>query len=713
MLATFVGCVDSNGLKYYDCTINGRCTPVSLPSDGGFVDTGPLTSDAGPVVRAVSLLAGSVGGLGNIDGTRFESRLAFPASVVADKQGNLFIAEAANHIIRKVTPSGDVSLFAGKAGMPGDEDGQGEAARFREPFGLAIDGAGLLYVADSGNHIIRRISPNGLVVTLAGGKGLPGAVDGPDFVARFHTPYQLAIVGPGIVYVADSGNGAIRQIDAQGQVVTVAGKLGELGFADGTTVEARFNRPTSLLVASPGIIYLSDQGNHAIRRISFLTSPASVSTLAGAGGMAGFADGVGAAARFNIPFGLALMPDGSLLVGDTGNHALRLVTPSGEVSTVVGSPEREGSSDGSLTTAQLKSPAGIWVESSVAVLFADFGNHTIRRFELGKGVTTVAGSAPSSEWVDAPNSTAARFRNPSAVVALESGDLIVSDTENNCLRRVKPSGAVTTLAGRPGPAATVDGPGELARFAAPTGLAVGPQDMVYVADTNANVIRSVSSEGTVRVVAGLAGQAGSVDGPAAQAKFSVPQGVALSPAGELYVADTGNHAIRRISKDGQVSTFVGAPGTKGTADGPGTTARFSAPRALAFDQSGTLYVADTGNHSIRTVTPQGLVRTLAGKPGTAGANDGAGDIALFSGPVGLSVDDLQNVFVADPGNCAVRKVTSGGVVSTVVGLSGKCGIRTGETPTSIGRSSGLALLPDGRLAFLSESAVLTLNVLTP
>jgi sugar lactone lactonase YvrE len=232
----------------------------------------------------------------------------------------------------------------------------------------------------------------------------------------------------------------------------------------------------------------------------------------------------------------------------------------------------------------------------------------------------------------------------------------VADTLNNTLRMVSASGVVSTLAGSQGTAGSLDGTGTAARFQGPQGLAVDSGGNVYVADTNNHTIRKVvPSTSAVTTVAGLAGNAGCADGMGSLAQFNYPSGVAVDNAGNVYVADTDNHTIRAISSSGQVSTLAGSAGNSGGADGTGSAARFDSPSDVAVDSSGNVYVADTDNFTIRKVVPStGLVTTLAGLAETSGSADGLGSEVRFFHPAGIAVDSSSNIYVADTDNDTVR-----------------------------------------------------------
>jgi sugar lactone lactonase YvrE len=309
------------------------------------------------------------------------------------------------------------------------------------------------------------------------------------------------------------------------------------------------------------------------------------------------------------------------------------------------------------------------VDSAGNVYASDMNNNTIRKVTPAGVVTTVAGLAASHGSADGTRSTA-RFDYPYGVAVDSAGNAYVADTINNTIRKVTPAGVVTTLAGFAGSSGSADGTGSAARFYNPYSVAVDSAGNVYVADTRNFTIRKVTPSGVVTTLAGVAGYGGSADGWGGVARFYCPWGVAVDSAGNVYVADSNNHTIRRITPGRVVSTLAGLAGSYGSADGTGSDARFKNPYGVAVDNAGNVYVADSGNSTIRKVTPDGVVTTLAGLAGSYGSADGTGSAARFKYPDGVAVDSADNVYVADTYNCTIRKVTPGGVVTTLAGVAG-------------------------------------------
>ncbi|MCL2760111.1 MAG: IPT/TIG domain-containing protein [Desulfuromonadales bacterium] len=332
---------------------------------------------------SVTTLAGS-GMVGFADGIGTTAQFDAPISVAVDAAGNVYVTDYligvnafggmiyGNNVIRKITPTGVVSTFAESYTAP-IADGTDVAEQFDEAFGVAVDAAGNVYATDQDNNRILKITPSGVVSTLAGGGMVGGFADGIGAAAQFDNPYGVAVDAAGNVYVADALNHRIRKITPAGVVSTFAGS-GTEGFADGAEATAQFNVPTGVAVDAAGNVYVADLYNNRIRKI---TSTGVVSTLAGSG-LTGFADGADATAQFNLPSGVAVDAAGNVYVADEFNNCIRKITPKGVVSTLAGSGSA-GFADGTPLTAQFNNPFGVAVDAAGNVYVADKGNNRIRK----------------------------------------------------------------------------------------------------------------------------------------------------------------------------------------------------------------------------------------------------------------------------------------------------------------------------------------------
>lgn len=591
-------------------------------------------------------LAGSTGGGDVVDGSRTAARFGGPSGVAIDANGNLFVADTGSHTIRKSTPDGSTTTLAGKAGSPGTTDGAGGGARFNAPTDIVLDRAGNLFVADRDNHCIRKITPAGVVSTFAGASGVPGSADGLGGDARFRNPQGIAIDGAGNLIVADSGNHTIRRIDVSGAVSTLAGKAGFAAYFDGTGAGAAFNSPTGVAIDGAGNIFVADTLNYAVRAV---TPAGAVTTIAGL--HRGTTNGPGSAAAFYRPEGIAVDSSGTLFVADTQNHTIRKITADHTVSTFAGSARYYENVDGTGAGARFHAPAHLAIDGSGNLYAADRGNCSIRKITQAGAVTTVAGTGPESGSIDATGS-AARFNFPGGIAIAADGNTFVADAMNHVIRKISPEGVVATFAGSAGQAGYVDGNAAAARFNGPQGIAVDAQGNVYVADSLNNKIRKITTAGVVSTIAG--GYA-----------FEWPTGIAIDRDGSLIVGDTDKALVERVTPDGTVTVLAGNPQSACE-----SASAFCSPAGVAVDSAGNIYVADSWNHAIRRIAPNGEMRTFAGATYGAGFRDGIGEKAQFDLPYGVAVDAAGNIYVADSGNDAIRKITPDAVVTTIGASAG-------------------------------------------
>jgi DNA-binding beta-propeller fold protein YncE len=330
--------------------------------------------------------------------------------------------------------------------------------------------------------------------------------------------------------------------------------------------------------------------------------------------------------------------------------------------TIAGLAGSTGSIDGTGTAARLYGPTGVTVDSAGNIFVTDGSNNTIREITPAGVVTTIAGVAGSRGSTNGLIN-AARFNQPTGIAVDTDGNLYVADTGNNIIRKLINSGGVyytTTLAGTAGVSGSGDGIGAAAQFNHPYGLAINSGNL-YVADTQNSTIRLVTSTGAVSTLAGLAGNYGNVDGTGSAARFSFPYGVAVDSAGTLYVADSLNDTIRKVTLGGSVTTFAGQAGIGGSRDDTGLLAKFNQPCGIVVDSTGNVFVSDTSNNTVREITPAGVVTTLAGLAGSAGSADGSGSAVRFNRPFGIAVDSSGNVIVADSSNNTIRATGVGAV----------------------------------------------------
>lgn len=602
----------------------------------------------------VTTLAGLAGSRGTANGPVASARFLSPRSVAVDQEGNIYVGDYDAHTIRKITPAGLVSTLAGLAETPGNTDGIGTGARLRNPLGVAVDSQGNVWVADRGNRMLRKITPQGVVTTIAGATVASTNVDAQGTAARFNGMSGLTIDSTGSLYTGDTTNHVIRKISASGLVTTLAGSAGVRGSTNGTGSAARFDNPFSVAADSAGNIYVADTVNETIRKI---TAEGVVTLFVGLADFPGSSDGTGTSARFFRPLGVATDPAGNVYIADTSNQTIRKATTNGVVTTLAGPGGNFGSTDGPSALAQFDQPQSVAVDSGGNVLVADTNNRTIRKISPAGVVTTLAGSPGILAYQDG-NRTLSRLGFPYGV-SVDANDVVFfADSVYNTIRRISTAGTVNTIAGVPTftPGAADGAPAD-ARFNFPLGTVVDRNGNIFVADSG-HTIRKIAPDGTVTTFAGLAGVQGSSNGTGTAARFAAPDSLAIDAQGNLYMSEFTNSVIRKITPEGVVTTLAGLPGAIGSADGLGSVARFENPRGLAVDAAGNVFVADSNAHIIRKITPAGQVTTIGGIANETDAIAGTGANARFFLPAGIAVDRNGDLYIA----CAFSNVIMKGAL---------------------------------------------------
>jgi len=560
-----------------------------------------------------------------------------------------------------------------RAGFSGD-GGPAANAQLNNPQGLALDRAGNLYIADTNNGRVRQVSTAGAITTIAGvgddnGPGFYGnwGDGGPAVDAPLFSPVGVAFDFAGNLYIADSAS--VRKVSPEGTITTVAGNATGI-FGDGGLATQTVVRPTAIAVDSHHL-YIAEY--NYVRQVS---PDGTISTVAGTPNATGGSSGEGGPAT-NAVFanisGLSLDGKGNLYIADTYNYRIFQVAADGTISTVVGNGKPSDSGDGGpAKSAGLDGPIGLALDASGNV--SDLGNR-IRKVTPGGTITTVAGTGAAAYSGDGGAASKAQLYSPWGVAIDAHGNLFISDSGNHTVRKIAPDGTISTVAGTGLAGFSGDGGAATgAQLNTPLSIALDGAGNLYVADCQNQRVRKVSAGGSIATIAGngVRGYAGD-GGPATQAQLSCPHGVAMDSAGNLYIGDTENNRVRRVGPDGVVSTMAGtgAQGSGGDG-GPAAKAQLYAPTSLALDPSGNLFIADTGNSLIRKVTPDGAISTVAGEvppPGSFGnAVDGVpATQTILGSPQGLAVDWAGNLYIGETQGNHIRRVSASGIISTVAG----------------------------------------------
>ena len=633
--------VDGSGNLYIADTDNNRIRRVDR--------SGTITTIAG---------TGEQGFSGD-GGAAVAAQLSLPSGVAVDAAGNLYIADRYNHRIRRVDRFGTITTIAGTGGRGYSGDGgPAVAAQLNSPSDVAVNGNGNLYITDTENHRIRRIDDTGVITTIAGtGEESYGGDNGPAVAARLDFPAAVVVDVAGNLYIVDSGNHRIRRVDSTGMITTIAGN-GELGFSGdgGPAVAAHLLYPTGIAVDGAGNLYVADTDNHRIRRIN---SSGTITTIAGTGEQ-GFGGDNGPAVEAQLagPQGMAVDGAGNVYIADFGNHRIRRVDGSGTISTIAGTGEQGSSGDGGpAVAAQLNAPNGVAVDGSGNVYIADTENHRIRRVNVTGTISTFAGTGEGGYSGDGGPPVAAQLHSPRGVAVDGSGNVYIADTENHRIRQVNVTGTISTIAGTGEGYSGDGGPAVAAQLHSPSSVAVDGAGNVYVADFFNSRIRRVDISGTISTIAGTGRRGYSGDGgPAVAAQLHSPSSVAVDGAGNVYVADFFNSRIRRVDISGTISTIAGTGEGGYSGDGgPAVSAQLGDAKGVAVDSAGNLYIAD---RRIRRVDPLGIITTFAGGGGWGFSGDrGPAVQARLRTPEGMAVDGVGNVYIADTGNHRIRIVT--------------------------------------------------------
>ncbi|WP_298926183.1 hypothetical protein [uncultured Ramlibacter sp.] len=602
------------------------------------------------------------------------SDLRNPQGITVDAAGNVYVSDTDNDMVRKITPAGVISTLATGLQIPGH---------------LVVGPTGELTVVEVCG--VRRVSMDGTVSDFPGSAGLLNTLAFGSATCSQVPHSGVAFDAAGNLYASDAHSNYINKVTPAGEVSVLAGTKPPgffqivRGSADGTGAAASFNGPGGTAIDASGNLYVAEAYNNTVRKV---TPAGVVTTIAGAAPATGSTDGVGAAARFNLPRGIAIDPLNNLYVADTSNHTIRKITPAGLVSTLAGTPQAAGNADGVGAAARFTRPSAIAFHGG-ELYVADAGNNAVRKVALDGTVSTFAGLQPVTGFADGSGS-AARFDNPQSVVADNAGNLYIADTMNHAVRKVTPGGEVSTLAGSAAEAGSRDGPGALARFHYPTGLVLDGKGGLYVTDntlppqqaettSSSGTVRQITADGVVRTLAGDPSLAGMVNGPASTALFRRLMGLALDGNGNLFVADAGNGAIRKITADGQVSTFFDN----------------LAPRWLSVDAAGNVY-AYLGALYFK-INPQGQETLIL----TGGIASQGAFVSIMDAGGDFWVGETWGHFVQ-------RKSQSGGPATTVAGVASTPGLQLGPLPGLLYKPGGLAFIDAKTLAVLTPGGVIKL-----
>lgn len=754
----------------------------------------------GKIDTKADLFAGAVSVPGNLDGMRLDARLNGPLGLTIDNSsGFIYIADSANHVIRRLAPNGQVITIAGTTGQAGSDDGSFQTAKFNNPLGVAIDRGGNLYVSDTNNNTIRFLDMDAKTVrTIAGAVGQPGLLDGKGTAARFANPQSLVIAesqtgffgANPILLISDTGNKVIRRLNIGDTSVTTIGPIQSTLTASGKGIAPlapfTFNNPTAIGRDDAGDVYVCDNGK--VRVISpdgdlfdlagdnTFANPTGVATL---GATAFVLDGssanqatlktitVGAPVINSVSpntapvqGGVEVIIDGKNFSSDTrvlfdGIDAqmlvvesatrLRLLAPTvngsglrtltvftrggvaqqafffmpfslgqianGAITTIAGGTNFVGDG-GNALSATLGFPQGLAVDAAGKLLIADTDNQRVRRVDIASGmITSIVGTGNLGGDANGINALTANLSTPTDVV-LDSEANIYTTNFNTVVKLEVATRKLTTIAGNGDFGEAGDGgQATKAQLGVPLSIAFDSNDNLYIADANFNRIRRVDANtGIITTIAGQGSETGGFGGdggPAINAQISAPSDISIDLNGNIYFTDLGNQRVRRIdASTKQITTVAGNGESDFSGDGGlATMASLSDPLAVAIDNIGNIFIADSENHRIRKVDVKtGIITTVAGRGDDSFDGDGGNALqAALSRPNALVLDGVGNLFIADGDNNRVRMVDSvTGIITTVAG--------TGALDFSgegVAATRGRLFFPDGILLDSSENLIIS------
>ena len=706
------------------------------------------------------------------------AELSAPAGVAADASGNLFIADQDNNVIREAGAYGLITTVAGNGiGRYSGDGGRAASAELYAPAGVAADASGDLFIADRDNFCIRKVTANGIITTVAG-NGTPGysGDGGAATKTELSEPIGVAVDAAGNLFIADSQNNRIREVGTNGIISTVAGN-GAQGYSDdgGSATEAELSAPSGGAVDAAGNLFIADSGNQRIRKVVFLSQGPTLVLNNVAGANAGAYDVVVSSpygsvtsrvVTLQVPLSPVLVtqpqsqtvaPGGNatLSVAATGSAPLyyqwyfdgaRLAgrTNTSLLLSAIG-PANAGSYDavvtnhyGSVTSALAilslwaaptitAQPVSQAVPLNGAAAFSvavsgpgpfsyqwQFnGANLPNRF-----ITTAVGDGTPGYSGDGGPASTAELNDPFGVAVDASGNLFIADAANSCIRKVGTNGLISTVAGSGVAGYAGDGgPATAAQLWFPYGVAVDGSGDLFIADWFSCRVRKVGTNGIITTVAGNGTPGYSGDGgAAAKAQLQYPYGVAVDGSGDLFIADSGNNAVRKVGTG--VITTVAGNGTRGYSGdgGAATSAELNFPAGVAVDASGNLFIADENNNCVRRVGTDGLITTVAGNgfAGSFGVGAAATNTELNL-PYGVAVDAAANLFVADSSNNIVREVDISGRIATVAGNGTPGYFGDGGAPTSaeLDHPTGVAVDAAGNLFIADQNDNVIREVFIP
>jgi len=655
-----------------------------------------------------------VGGYLGDNNLATQAALNQPQDVFVDANGNLYIADAEFNRVRKVDTTGIITTIAGGSASStqpyGDNDLATEAY-LREPSAVFVTPSGDLYIADQGLSRIRKVDTSGIITTVAGGGTNPDTTLATE--VRLSGPTDIVVDDTGNIYIADRGNHRVRKVDTAGIITTIAG-TGERGFSgdDGPATQAQLSNPSGIHLDSAGNLYIADEQNRRVRKVD---TTGTITTVAGNGSFASFNEGTPATETGISVKSVFVDVQGLIFISDSFAR-IRKVDENGNITTFAGGGSNAPTADGLATNAELKSPVGLWGDSAGNLYIAERDANLIRKVDTNNNISTVAGGYIG----DGQFRTLAALVQPKGLTLDHSGNLFVADYDHNRVRKIDiTTGLIETVVGNGAGGSIGENISALeATFSLPVGITFDQQGNLYTSTQAWSSIHKKDASGILTTFAGSGNE--TTDGiTATDARLSSPNDLVFDANGNLYIANLNNHTLKKVDPSGIITTIAGNGqfGFSGD-DGPATNAQLNRPSGLTFDTSGNLYIADTGNKRIRKIDTSGIITTIAGG-GSAGfptyGHDGPATDAQLIDPTDVAIDTSGILYIAD--QRLIRKVDPNGIITNLAG-DGITRASTGDgglaTDAKISSAFSLIVTPDGYLYFSDDAnhtvRVINLNI---
>lgn len=647
--------------------------------------------------------------------TATQASLNNPQDVFVDKQGNIYIADAEFNRVRKIDASGTISTIAGggtNSTQPYGDGGPATQSYLREPSAIFVDNTGVLYIVDQGLSRVRKVNLSGIITTVAGGGTNPDTTAATE--VRLSGSTDIVVDTQNNLYIADRGNHRVRKVNPAGIITTVAG-TGERGFDGdgGPATQAKLSNPSGIYLDSVGNLYIADEQNRRVRKVD---PTGIITTVAGNGSFASFNENTPATETGISVKSVYVDNTGNLYISD-GFSRIKKVGTDGNIATFAGGGSKSSTENALATEAELKSPIGLWGDTTGNLYIAEQGANLIRKVDTSGNISITAGGYIG----DGKTRTETTLAKPKGLALDAAGHLYVADYDHHRIRKVDATtGIVQTVAGNGIGGNNSEGIlATTANVSLPTGLGIDAIGNLYVSSQTWSTIQKIDTAGIITTLAGGGNE--TTDGIAAtQARLSSPSDIAFDQNGNMYIANLNNHTIRKVDSSGTITTIAGNGQFGSIGDGgPASQAQLNRPTGLAFDTLGNLYIADTGNKRIRKIDTSGTISTFAGG-GTAGfptyGHNGPATDAQLINPTDIAIDTTGTLYIAD--QKLIRKINPSGILTNIAG-DGITSSSTGDgglaTDAKVSSAISLVVSNKGFLYFSDDlnHTIRVINLNTP